>query len=122
MDSQVKSLVIVKSPALTPKAILNQKFASNAIYKTEELQNSSENICPGLAIPQKGPCLYRCHLQLPDFSLISEAFPRKKDAEQSAAKMAIEKVKDSSACEFVNNCFLLIILDYRDHVNEAFIS
>lgn len=110
MDSQFKPPVVAKRPTLTPKALLNQRFGKNVIYKIEELQNSSENICPGLAIPLKGPCLYRCHLQLPDFSLTSESFSRKKDAEQSAARIAIEKVQDSRTGGFVNNCFLISLI------------
>nr|KYP49629.1 UPF0486 protein C1orf59 isogeny [Cajanus cajan] len=39
-----------------------------------------------------GPCLYRCTLQLPELSVISGIFKKKKDAEQSAAEIAIEKL------------------------------
>ncbi|XP_047311145.1 small RNA 2'-O-methyltransferase-like [Impatiens glandulifera] len=79
-------------PTLTPKAIIHQKFGDKACYKVEELIDPPQNGCPGLAIPQKGPCLYRCCLQLPDFSVISDACKRKKEAEQSAAKMALDKL------------------------------
>lgn len=77
---------------LTPKAIIHQKFGANASYRIEEVHDSSQSSCPGLAIPQKGPCLYRCHLQLPDFSVVSNVFKKKKDSEQSAAELALEKV------------------------------
>ncbi|XP_016443271.2 small RNA 2'-O-methyltransferase-like isoform X1 [Nicotiana tabacum] len=80
-----------KSP-FTPKAIIHQRFAAKACYKVEEVQEVAQNGCPGLVIPQKGPCLYRCTLQLPDFSVVSETFKRKKDAEQSAAEKAIQKL------------------------------
>lgn len=76
----------------SPKAIINQKFGAKASYRVEEVHDSSQNGCPGLAIPQKGPCLYRCHLQLPDFSVVSNVFKKKKDSEQAAAELALEKV------------------------------
>ncbi|KAJ0239381.1 Small RNA 2'-O-methyltransferase [Hirschfeldia incana] len=76
----------------TPKAIIHQKFGANAIYTTEEVHDSSQSACPGLAIPQKGPSLFRCHLQLPDFSVVSNVFKKKKDAEQSAAELALDKL------------------------------
>ncbi|KAJ8545290.1 hypothetical protein K7X08_017873 [Anisodus acutangulus] len=80
-----------KSP-FTPKTIIHQRFGTKACYKVEEVQEVVQNGCPGLVIPQKGPCLYRCSLQLPEFSVVSEAFKRKKDAEQSAAEKAIQKL------------------------------
>ncbi|CAN4081978.1 unnamed protein product [Withania somnifera] len=80
-----------KSP-FTPKAIIYQRFGTKACYKVEEVQEVVQNGCPGLVIPQKGPCLYRCTLELPEFSVVSEAFRRKKDAEQSAAEKAIQKL------------------------------
>lgn len=82
----------LKKTPLTPKAIIHQKFGSNAIYKVEEIKESSQNECPGLIIPQKGPSLYQCCLQLPELSVVSGTFRRKKDAEQSAAEIALEKV------------------------------
>lgn len=81
-----------KPPPPTPKAIIHNKFGDKAVYKVEELLDLPQSGCPGLAIPQKGPCLYRCRLQLPDFFVISDAFKRKKEAEQSAAKMALDKL------------------------------
>ncbi|PHU25865.1 hypothetical protein BC332_04197 [Capsicum chinense] len=80
-----------KSP-FTPKAVIYQRFGTKACYKVEEVQEVVKNGCPGLVIPQKGPCLYRCSLELPEFSVVSEAFRRKKDAEQSAAEKAIQKL------------------------------
>ncbi|EOA15443.1 hypothetical protein CARUB_v10004085mg [Capsella rubella] len=76
----------------TPKAIIHQKFGPKARFTVEEVHDSSHSGCPGLAIPQKGPCLYRCHLQLPDFSVVSNVFKKKKDSEQSAAELALEKL------------------------------
>ncbi|GER26061.1 small RNA 2'-O-methyltransferase [Striga asiatica] len=81
-----------KKAPLTPKAIINRKFGDKACYKIEEVQDSSGNVCPGLAISRKGPCLYRCTLHLPDATIVSDTFKRKKDAEQSAAEKAIEKL------------------------------
>ncbi|EOY25539.1 hypothetical protein QUC31_011642 [Theobroma cacao] len=82
----------IRKPTLTPKAIIHQKFGSKASYKVEEVEEPTQNGCPGLAILQKGPCLYRCSLELPDFSVVSGSFKKKKDAEQSAAQMALEKL------------------------------
>ncbi|XP_059288742.1 small RNA 2'-O-methyltransferase-like [Lycium ferocissimum] len=81
-----------KKTPFTPKAIIYQRFGTKACYKVEEVQEVVQNGCPGLAIPQKGPCLYRCSLQLPEFSVVSETFKRKKDAEQSAAEKAIQEL------------------------------
>ncbi|XP_059666531.1 small RNA 2'-O-methyltransferase-like [Cornus florida] len=92
METEGYPGVAVKKPLLTPKAIINQKFGTKACYKVEEVQESTQNGCPGLAISQKGPCLYRCRLQLPEFSVVSETFKKKKEAEQSAAEMALEKL------------------------------
>lgn len=81
-----------KKSSMTAKAIIHQKFGDKACYKVEEVHDSTQNGCPGLAIPQKGPCLYRCTLHLPEDTFVSDTFRRKKDAEQSAAEKAIEKV------------------------------
>ncbi|KAF3530438.1 hypothetical protein DY000_02037595 [Brassica cretica] len=48
---------------LTPKEIIHQKFGVKASYRIEEVRVSSQNTC-----------LYRCHLQLPDFSVVSNVF------------------------------------------------
>ncbi|XP_010537614.1 PREDICTED: small RNA 2'-O-methyltransferase [Tarenaya hassleriana] len=85
-------MACVGKQTLTPKAIIHQKFGTTASYTVEEVHDSAEKGCPGLKIPQKGPCLYRCHLQLPDFEVLSNVFRKKKDAEQSAAEMALEKL------------------------------
>lgn len=82
----------IRKPTLTPKAIIHQQFGNKASYKVEEVEEPAQNGCPGLAILQKGPCLYRCRLELPDFTVESGSFKKKKDAEQSAAEMALEKV------------------------------
>lgn len=84
--------VAEKKTSLTPKAIIHQKFGVKACYKVEEVQEPTQNGCPGLAIVRKGPCLYRCHLELPEFSVVSETFKKKKDAEQSASEIALEKI------------------------------
>ncbi|KAG8365669.1 hypothetical protein BUALT_Bualt18G0130400 [Buddleja alternifolia] len=81
-----------KKSSMTPKAIIHQRFGDKACYKVEEVQDSDQNGCPGLAIPQKGPCLFRCTLQLPETIVVSDTCRRKKDAEQSAAEKAIEKL------------------------------
>ncbi|KAJ0975736.1 hypothetical protein J5N97_017701 [Dioscorea zingiberensis] len=84
--------VSIKRPELSPKALIHQKYGIKACYKIEEVQQSVDNACPGLAIPQQARCVYRCSLDLPDLSVTSDTFTRKKDAEQSAAKIAIEKL------------------------------
>ncbi|GMH01422.1 hypothetical protein Nepgr_003261 [Nepenthes gracilis] len=92
METGKSSVSQVKKPTLTPKAIIYQKFGSKATYRIEEVPESSQNGCPGLAIPQKGPCHFRCYLQLPEISVVSSTFTRKRDAEQSAAEMALQKL------------------------------
>ncbi|KAL4627804.1 hypothetical protein ACB092_05G191900 [Castanea dentata] len=92
MENEKSPADAVKKTNLTPKAIISQKYGNKACYKVEEVQESSEKGCPGLAIPQKGPCRYRCILQLPEITIESGIFKRKKDAEKSAAEMAIEKL------------------------------
>lgn len=84
--------VAVRNTVLTPKAIVYQKFGSKASYEIEEIQESAQNECPGLAITQKGPCLYRCSLQLPEIYVVSGIFKKKKEAEQNAAELALEKL------------------------------
>lgn len=77
---------------ITPKAVIYQKYGSRASYEVEEVPEVVQNGCPGLCIPQKGPCLYRCRLNLPELSILSGTFKKKKDAEQDAAEMALQKV------------------------------
>ncbi|XP_022927333.1 small RNA 2'-O-methyltransferase-like [Cucurbita moschata] len=81
-----------RKPTLTPKAVIHQKYGSKACYKIEEVHEPPPNGCPGLAIAQKGACSFRCNLELPDISVVSGTFKRKRDAEQSAAEIAIEKL------------------------------
>jgi hypothetical protein len=85
----------VKKTIFSPKAIINQKFGSKACYKVEEVQEeSTQNGFPGLAIPQKAP-LFRCQLELPEFTVVSDICRKKKDAEQSAADLALKRVRFS---------------------------
>ncbi|XP_057544786.1 small RNA 2'-O-methyltransferase [Amaranthus tricolor] len=87
------SSATMKKPTLTPKAVIYQKFGDKARYKIEEVQEESpQNGCPGLAIPQKGPSLFRCYLKLPELSTVSQPCKKKKEAEQSAALMACNKL------------------------------
>lgn len=81
-----------RKTTITPKAVIYQKYGSRASYEVEEVQESAQNGCPGLYIPQKGPSLFRCRLNLPELSIVSETFKKKKDAEQAAAEMAIQKL------------------------------
>ncbi|KAJ9565629.1 hypothetical protein OSB04_001595 [Centaurea solstitialis] len=83
-----------KKAVVNPKTIIHQRFGDKAHYNIEEIQESGSNGCPGLVVSQKGPCLYRCCLQLPEFSVVSDIFKRKKDAMQSAAEKAVEKLSD----------------------------
>ncbi|KAK1369095.1 Small RNA 2'-O-methyltransferase [Heracleum sosnowskyi] len=94
MGSQETPAVALKKKTvtLTPKAIIHQKFGVNAVYKVEEVQNSDGNGCPGLNLSRKGSCLFRCSLQLPEVTVVSELCKKKKDAEHSAAEKAIEKL------------------------------
>ncbi|KAF3530439.1 hypothetical protein DY000_02037596 [Brassica cretica] len=70
-----------KKQSLSPKEIIHHKFGVKASYRIEQVHVSS-----------RSNCLYRCHLQLPDFSVVSNVFKRKKDAELSAAELALEKL------------------------------
>ncbi|KAI4299718.1 hypothetical protein L6164_033149 [Bauhinia variegata] len=91
MESKELPAGSTNKKTLTPKAVIFQKYGSNACYKVEEVRESDQSEI-GLIVPQKGPCLYRCTLQLPELSVVSEPSKKKKDAEQSAAEMAIEKL------------------------------
>ncbi|CAJ1935878.1 unnamed protein product [Sphenostylis stenocarpa] len=92
METREHLDVLPKKPTLTPKAIIHHNFGIKACYVVEEVKEVHQIKCPGLSIPQMGPCLYRCTLQLPELSVISGTFKKKKDAEQSAAEIAIEKL------------------------------
>jgi hypothetical protein len=106
METGGSPAVAMKNTTLTPKSIIIRKFDSEANFEVEEVQ-PAENGCPGLAISQKGPCLYRCILQLPGNAFMSGTFKKKKDAEQSAAEMAIEKVLSISLSVIFPPLFLL---------------
>ncbi|KAJ6887410.1 hypothetical protein NC651_027669 [Populus alba x Populus x berolinensis] len=89
----------VKKTMFSPKAIINQKFGSKACYKVEKVQEeSTQNGFPGLAIPQKAP-LFRCQLELPEFTVVSDICRKKKDAEQSAADLALKRLGHNSVAE-----------------------
>ncbi|MQM10615.1 hypothetical protein Taro_043510 [Colocasia esculenta] len=90
-EAQGMPNVVVGKPPLSAKALLHQKYGDKACYKVEEVLEPVENECPGLVIPQRGRVLYQCHLEIPGCSVTSEKFTKKKDAEQAAAKMALEK-------------------------------
>ncbi|XP_055961166.1 small RNA 2'-O-methyltransferase-like isoform X2 [Mercurialis annua] len=92
METRECPIVTMNKTTLTPKAIIHQKFGNKACYKVEEVKESIQNGCPGLAIPHKGPSLYRCCLELPEFSVVSDIFKKKKDAEQCAAEMALKRL------------------------------
>ncbi|KAL3833726.1 hypothetical protein ACJIZ3_008462 [Penstemon smallii] len=91
-ETEKLSVNPAKKASLSPKAIIHQTFGDKACYKVEEVQDSTQNECPGLAVQQKGPCLYQCTLQLPEMVVVSDPCRKKKDAEQSAAEKAIEKL------------------------------
>ncbi|XP_072954719.1 small RNA 2'-O-methyltransferase-like [Typha angustifolia] len=92
MGTEATPAAGIKKPVLTPKALIHQKYGSRACYRIEEVQHAVGNVCPGLVIQQQVRSLYRCCLDLPDLSVTSDTFTRKKDAEQSAAQIAVEKL------------------------------
>lgn len=92
METGGSPAVVARKPTFTPKAIIKKRFGDQASFQIEEVRESTEIGCPGLSIAQKGPCLYRCSLQLPEISVVSGTFKKKKEAEQSAAELALEKV------------------------------
>ncbi|XP_062189577.1 small RNA 2'-O-methyltransferase [Phragmites australis] len=76
--------------APTPKAVLHQRFGAKARYTVEEVREDMGG-CPGLA-PQTRS-VYRCALDLPGLSVTTPGtFLRKKDAEQAAAQIALDKL------------------------------
>ncbi|XP_048229208.1 small RNA 2'-O-methyltransferase isoform X1 [Ricinus communis] len=99
MEARGCAVATARKTNLTPKAIIYKKFGNRACYKVEEVQESIQNGCPGLAIPQKGPSLYRCSLELPEIFVVSGTFKKKKDAEQCAAEMALEKLGINPAAD-----------------------
>ncbi|KAL9272746.1 Small RNA 2'-O-methyltransferase-like protein [Drosera capensis] len=82
----------LKKQIPTPKAIIHQKFGSKASFTIEEVQENLQNECPGLAIPLKGQCLFRCRLELPGLAVVSATCKRKRDAEQSASEKALNEL------------------------------
>jgi hypothetical protein len=82
------------TPAPTPKAVIHQRYGAKAVYRVEEVREPVHGACPGLALPQTTRCVYRGHLDLAGVLTVSTpgTFLRKKDAEQAAAQMAIDKV------------------------------
>ncbi|KAF2534192.1 hypothetical protein F2Q70_00031659 [Brassica cretica] len=68
---------------LTPKKTIYQRFGVKASYMIEQVHVSSQNTC-----------LYWCHLQIPDFPVVSNVFKKKQDSEQSSAELALEKDDD----------------------------
>lgn len=80
-------------PTMTPKALIHQKYGSKACYRVEEVREAVDGGCPGLALPQQTRSVYRCSLDLPGLTVVTPGtFVRKKDAEQSAAQIALDKV------------------------------
>ncbi|KAG2251701.1 hypothetical protein Bca52824_081837 [Brassica carinata] len=65
---------------LTPKKTIHQRFGVKASYMIEQVHVSSQNTC-----------LYWCHLQLPEFSVVSNVFKKKQDSEQSTPELALKK-------------------------------
>ncbi|ONK61411.1 uncharacterized protein A4U43_C08F29630 [Asparagus officinalis] len=92
MEVQEPVTAAERKLTITPKALIHQKYGPKARYTIEEVKQSVDNGCPGLIIPQQSRSLYRCCLSLPELSVTSDTFTKKKDAEQSAAKMAVEKL------------------------------
>jgi hypothetical protein len=81
-------------PTATPKAVIHQRYGAKAVYRAEEVREAVDGACPGLALPQATRCVYRGHLHLAGVLSVATpgTFLRKKDAEQAAAQMAIDKV------------------------------
>ncbi|KAE8806340.1 small RNA 2'-O-methyltransferase [Hordeum vulgare] len=78
----------------TPKAVIHQRYGAKAVYKVDEVREDADGVCPGLALPQNTRCVYRCQLDIPEVLSVATpgTFVRKKDAEQAAAQIAIEKL------------------------------
>ena len=75
--------------------IIHQRFGVKASYIIEQVHVSSQNTC-----------LYWCHLQLPDFSVVSNVFKKKQDSEQSTTELALEKVRLFVPSLFYNYLFV----------------
>ncbi|XP_006657468.1 small RNA 2'-O-methyltransferase [Oryza brachyantha] len=80
-------------PTTTPKALVHQRFGAKACYSVEEVREAVDGGCPGLALPQQTRSVYRCSLDLPGLTVVTPGtFLRKKDAEQAAAQIALDKL------------------------------
>ncbi|XP_052162550.1 small RNA 2'-O-methyltransferase [Oryza glaberrima] len=81
------------APTVTPKAVIHQKYGAKACYSVEEVREAVDGGCPGLALPQQTRSVYRCSLDLPGLTVVTPGtFVRKKDAEQAAAQIALDKL------------------------------
>lgn len=84
------------TPAPTPKAVIHQRYGAKAVYRVEEVREAVDGGgCPGLALPQQGTrCVYRCELDIAGVLRVATPgnFVRKKDAEQAAAQIALDKL------------------------------
>lgn len=78
---------------LTPKTVIKNKYGAKAIFTIEPVQDEPPADAPKLLVPQHRPIKFRCCLELPEFSVTSDVFSKKKDAEQAAAKMALDKLE-----------------------------
>ena len=77
---------------LTPKTIIKNKYGARASFTIEPVQDEPPADAPKLLVPQHRQTKFRCCLELLEFSVTSDVFSKKKDAEQAAAKMALDKV------------------------------
>uniref|UniRef100_A0A0E0Q4F0 Small RNA 2'-O-methyltransferase n=1 Tax=Oryza rufipogon TaxID=4529 RepID=A0A0E0Q4F0_ORYRU len=81
------------APTVTPKAVIHQKYGAKACYSVEEVREAVDGGCPGLALPQQTRSVYRCSLDIPGLTVVTPGtFVRKKDAEQAAAQIALDKL------------------------------
>lgn len=76
----------------TPKARIFQTYGQQAYYRTEIVPAEPAENTPTLLVSQTRQNKYICRLELPEFSVTSGPFIRKKDAEQDAAKLALDKL------------------------------
>eukprot|EP00252_Welwitschia_mirabilis_P015854 TRINITY_DN3523_c0_g1_i3.p1 TRINITY_DN3523_c0_g1~~TRINITY_DN3523_c0_g1_i3.p1 ORF type:complete len:235 (-),score=44.42 TRINITY_DN3523_c0_g1_i3:1327-2031(-) len=88
-----------KPTTMTPKALIYRKYGDRARYKTEPVLEEAPSEGPQMKIlvNQAKQYKYRCRLHLPklsdlpELSVTSAIFRKKKDAEQDAARIALEK-------------------------------
>lgn len=76
----------------TPKTIINNKYGARALFTIESVQDEPAADAPKLLVPQPRQTKFCCRLELPEFSVTSAVFTKKKDAEKAAAKMAVDKL------------------------------